>query len=868
MNQESYTGRKRSRKTPRSVRRAEVAAKAFIFTGGFGTILAVSLIFGFLLWVVVPLFGSGDLAPRATVPVESGRAGHEVLASNVDEYRLMTWLLYSDGHVRVLRLDDGSTLEDRVLFEQGDPTAVARTHTPDGERIVIGFADGSVRSGSLAFSSRFLPEDAIPEELKDLAQGSVARSGNSMVQRTPEGQLRATAFSGHFDDPIPRASTPIVRIDISVLPSGAAVFATLDREGHLALCSTRERANMFTGETTVEFKEVALPYVPPGDRGLPEFVKLGGIGNLLYLIWEDGFTQRYDTRDAAHAAVAETLDLTEGDVRVTEADFMVGKTTLLVGDSAGHVGAWFPIKPADADTIDGVQFVEAHRLEGPASPVTSLAPSPRSRLAAAGYGNGKIRLFFVTTDDLIGEVDAGAPVLEAVVTPKQDGLVAITADGLVSWDYHAAYPEASLTSLFGKVWYEGYPEPEYAWQSTGGTDDFEPKLSLVPLVIGTLKATFYSMLIALPIALLAAVFTSEFMRPSARAPIKSVIELMAGLPSVVLGFLAALVLAPFVAEVLPATMSAFLTIPLAVLLGARLWQLLPQRLALRWSGLPRLLGISIALAFGVLLAALLGPVFERLFFAGDFRAWLASHDSDLASRAGGWSFLLMPTGLLIAALLFAQFVNPWLRGMSTGWSRSRCANMDLLRLAGLVFAAALVAAALAYGLSRLGLDPRGTVVGTYMVRNALIVGFVMGFAIVPIIYTLAEDALSSVPSQLREGSLGAGATPWQTAVRSVIPTAMSGLFSAVMVGLGRAVGETMIVLMAAGGEPIMKWNMFNGFRTLSANIATELPEAVRNSAHYRTLFLAALVLFAMTFLLNTLAEWVRRRFRRRYTEQL
>jgi phosphate transport system permease protein len=139
----------------------------------------------------------------------------------------------------------------------------------------------------------------------------------------------------------------------------------------------------------------------------------------------------------------------------------------------------------------------------------------------------------------------------------------------------------------------------------------------------------------------------------------------------------------------------------------------------------------------------------------------------------------------------------------------------------------------------------------------------MGFAIIPIIYTIAEDALTAVPEHLRSASLGCGATPWQTAVRVVIPTAMSGLFSAVMVGLGRAVGETMIVLMAAGNTPVLEMNPFNGFRTLSANIAVELPEAVRNSTHYRTLFLTALVLFAMTFVLNTAAEVIRQRFRKR-----
>jgi phosphate transport system permease protein len=166
-------------------------------------------------------------------------------------------------------------------------------------------------------------------------------------------------------------------------------------------------------------------------------------------------------------------------------------------------------------------------------------------------------------------------------------------------------------------------------------------------------------------------------------------------------------------------------------------------------------------------------------------------------------------------------------------------------------------------MSALGLDPRDSYLGAYNQRNMLIVGFVMGFAIIPIIYTIAEDALSAVPQHLRSASLGAGATPWQTATRIIIPTAMSGLFSAVMVGLGRAVGETMIVLMAAGNTPVMDWNLFNGGRSLSANIAVELAEAVRDSTHYRTLFFAALVLFALTFVLNTVAESVRQRFRKR-----
>jgi len=126
--------------------------------------------------------------------------------------------------------------------------------------------------------------------------------------------------------------------------------------------------------------------------------------------------------------------------------------------------------------------------------------------------------------------------------------------------------------------------------------------------------------------------------------------------------------------------------------------------------------------------------------------------------------------------------------------------------------------------------------------------------------------MSAVPNHLRAASLGCGATTWQTAVHVVLPTAMSGVFAAIMIGMGRAVGETMIVVMAAGNTPIMDWNVFNGLRALSANIAVELPEAVKDGSLYRMLFLAALVLFVMTFLVNTLAELVRQRFRKRAAE--
>jgi phosphate transport system permease protein len=339
----------------------------------------------------------------------------------------------------------------------------------------------------------------------------------------------------------------------------------------------------------------------------------------------------------------------------------------------------------------------------------------------------------------------------------------------------------TLRSLFGKVWYEGYREPDYVWQSTGGTDDFEAKLSLTPLIYGTLKGTFYALLFAIPLALLGALYASQFMHPTIKGYVKPTVEIMAALPSVVLGFIAGLWLAPMIEQVVPGIFLMPWVVAGLILIALALWRLTPSGFR-RWfkPGTEVFLLVPVVLGGGWL-AFDLGALLENALLAGDYRGWL---------------------------------------------------------------------------LSALGL--------TYDQRNSLVVGFAMGFAVIPIIFTIAEDSLSNVPQHLTAGSLALGATRWQTALRIVLPTASPGIFSAIMIGFGRAVGETMIVLMATGNTPVMDWSIFNGFRALSANIAVELPEAPEGGTLYRILFLAAFLLFAMTFLVNTAAELVRLRLRKKY----
>ena len=239
------------------------------------------------------------------------------------------------------------------------------------------------------------------------------------------------------------------------------------------------------------------------------------------------------------------------------------------------------------------------------------------------------------------------------------------------------------------------------------------------------------------------------------------------------------------------------------------------------------------------------------------RRWL---DGTIGGPFPGWFALLIAPGVLIASLAIRRV--PMAAGLE--YTRGPMGGaVSLARFIAGAGVALMLAAAGAWMLTAIGWDTRDSVFGTFSQRNTLVVGMIMGFAVIPIIYSISEDALSSVPNSLRFASLGAGATRWQTARRVVLPVAASGVFSACMIGLGRAVGETMIVLMATGNTPEMSLNIFAGFRTLAANIAVELPEAPKDSTHFRVLFLCGLVLFAMTFLINTTAEVVRLRFRRR-----
>ena len=871
----SFTGRSRRRTTHPWVKASDTIARIVITLGGIGTIVAVLAVGVFLLAVAAPLFTSATAALDRVAPLADGRAS----AVGVDESGSVAWLLDGEGEQRgriaVVGLADGATLLERPAAETGLADATAVRVPAGGSLAAFGFGDGTFKTGRLGLDAAYQPVEELARETLPKEPGDAVKMDDAVVVRLPGERFSRVSLRAELGGPPANPlDGPVVDVDVVSLAGGPLV-AAVDEMGHVRVETITAKRNMMTGKMTTTPRGTSIE---PADGFKARFLRVSTLGDQLFLIAADGSARRYLIRNLD--APLEMERFTVGDsATVTAVERLFGGVAFAVGDSTGRVRILFASRGDSAESAepvpdDGLRMTLARTFEpaaGSSAPIVSLAASPRSRLFAVADATGAVRMLQSTTGREVLDVPAPKAAADAApamvpdhlcIAAAENRLVAAGRGSLAAWSIDPGYHEVSPATLLMPVWYENYAAASHAWETTGH-EAFESKFGLVPLIFGTIKATLYSMLFAAPVAILAAIYASQFMHPRWKARIKPTIEMMASLPSVVLGFMAGLVFSPVIERGLMPLVTGFFVVPVTLLLAAHLWQLIPSGWRTRHPGW-RLVAVACgALPAGIWLSAVLAPVVERMLFGGDVTGWL---DGRGGSGFGGWVVASLPAAALAALALVGRVVNPWLRRATAGWSQRRSAVAAFASFVVGVAATLAIAAAVAVLLDSLRLDTRGGVFGTYVQRNALVVAIGMSFAIIPLIFTLADDALSSVPDHLKSASLGAGATPWQTAVRVIVPAAASGLFSAVMIGLGRAVGETMIVLMAAGNTPLISWNLFNGFQTLSAAIATELPEAARGTAHYRVLFLAALTLFAITFVVNSVAEVVRQRFRRRSYE--
>ena len=730
------------------IKRRDRIARWIISAGGMGVIVCVLTMLLLILSVALPLFrpAAATLKTRLSPPAASGQ---RLLTAGMDDFFESAFVLDDAGVCHFADLLTRQWTDTIALAHTGAATArhlLSVTPQP-GHKISLLWDDGVAQLVRIIFRPEFKEgKRHITHAAETLAllPAPPEIPAASTLTVSDEGAVTQVALFA--------PNRFVVRRQAAAVGDGGGVAAPL-RSFDIAL----DNAEAITAFTT--------------DKS----------GANLYAGTRDGLLLHWDIAADSGATLKDRI-LAFADRRAVTALAMVfGDISLAVGDANGGVTTWSPVSLYGPETGKRLELI--HRLPSHRGPVVALVPTEYDKGVISLGADGTLQVSHMTSERLLLTLRPDSPLRQVQLSLQGNGLAALNTQGeLRVWQLRNPHPEFSWRVLFGKAWYENYDEPKFVWQSSSANDEFEAKYSFVPLVFGSLKATFYAMLFAVPLALFGAIYTSQFTSYEVRAFVKPTVEIMAAVPSVVIGFLAALWLAPRVERAVVGVFVFAILLPFVTVLFLAVWQRCRRfDLAKRIERGYEFLAVVPTIALAAALAGLLAPGIESLFFHGDFKLWLFQH----------------------AGMRYDQ-------------------------------------------------------------RNSLIIAFALGFAVIPIIFTITEDALSNVPKSLKAASLALGASRWQTVWRVVLPSASPGVFAAMIIGFGRAVGETMIVLMATGNTPILDLSPFSGMRTLAANIAVEIPEAPEGGTLFRILFLSAVLLFLLTSVLNTAAELIRQRLRKRF----
>ena len=720
----------------------DLGAGFLIRLGGISVIIFVALVFIYLFRQVLPLFTAPDInLVSKHRPLEKNG---DLFFLSMERQNQVLLKLTNQGGADLEFYDIQRKLSITTQRIAAKPITVFAADAPERRILALSTEDGKV----------ILLRHDYEEDFT-----------------TGEKLMKPTLSYPFGKEPIELAEGALAQIAV-LSDESALTLVGYDHAGQLYGKTLLREENLMTGEITRQEQTLELPDV----QGMPAFMQI--FANRLFLLTADADGEAqliHLTKDRPR----QELRLTENGATLTGLYRLLGDSSLITTDGTGRIDQWF--MRTNAQQEEELTRIRTFQAGGPIATIRSVE-NGKSFLVLTQ--NGRV-LFINAPAQRISLntriADAAARIDALAISPRANSLVTISQDNehtLFAIDNPHA--EISWRRILAKIWYESYDQPEWIWQASSATDDFEAKYSVIPLTFGTLKAAFYAMLFSAPLGIAGAIYTSFFMGAGLRRRIKPVIELMEAFPTVIIGFIAGLALAPFFEKHLPGIFTLLILLPLATVGIGFLYSRLPARMRnLVSNGWQSILLIPLFLLIGYLLMQL-SPIMELMLFDGDLRVWLAQH----------------------------------------------------------------------------GID--------YNQRNAMVIGTAMGLAVIPSIYSIAEDSLFSVPNNMVQGAYALGATPIQNVIMVVLPASLSGILSALMIGFGRAVGETMIVLMATGNTPVMDMSIFTGLRTLAANIAVEMPESPVGSSHFRILFLCGLILFVFTFVINTLAEIVRHRIRKRY----
>jgi phosphate transport system permease protein len=717
-------------------------ASLFIKSGGVLVISCVALIIFMIFKVAFPLFLSPSITLNKEIELE---AKNSIIEVGFSEYQDSYFTISKNGLLNIYSVDNKNK-------------EIASTHLRSDD--------------SPIFQINHILKDVYGIHWADGKSTFIKIASHSVVV---EG-VRANVLSCEL----------IASMKVPYIAPPECVVSSMDFEkGEIVRVYTDNKkvyANVLKFETDEKGSELSgegESFAFEAQKADKLFLTINALGDKVWIASNSG---QISLNNLDHEKGFSLSQETNTDKEISAICNAFGDSSLLVAQSDGEVNSWISVRLDNK--LEKKTIVRTHSLLKAGHPITKIQASFHDKSFLAFSEKGELYQVHLTTEKTVFSLkNLGIGCF--ALSPKGKGVLAIAKDKLYVYDINNPYGEVSMSILFDKVWYEGYSKPEYVWQSGSGGDDGESKLSLIPLIFGTLKGTFYAMLLSVPLALGSAIYISQFASATLRSYVKPAVEMMSAIPSVVVGFIAALWLAPQID-------GNFFMVFMAI------------------------------------------PVFIVMFFL-NLIIWNAYVPIGVKKKAerGFHLIYLLPTFLMTILVLY--FMCPMIEE-SVFQGEFKNKMIEFFSIKG------------------------------YEQRNCIIIGFALGFTVIPIIFTISEDVLSAVPRTLMANSLALGANRWQSVWRVILPSASPGIIAGVIIGFGRAIGETMIVMMATGNTPITSYSIFNGMRTLSANIAVEIGEASFEGTLYRVLFLSAVILFIMTFILNTGAELVRQALRKKFSQ--
>jgi len=614
--------------------RKDQLASKIIGLGGFVVIAAVLLILFYLLYVVTPLFLPAKIS-QTSLNGSADWLKNDTAFLSIEEQQQVAFRITQKGSAEFFSLDGLILIESAEIRKAGPDVAVVAADQGYSGLVAVAFEDGRVSLLGSQYSTDF----SAGIELRKIIPTLDFTYGTGQRELMPGGGITGLALSDSETE---------------------LLLAAAGSGGRVRLERNLKQENFLSGEVSLESNVNSLDV----DFEIAS-ITISNDHRWLYLGDESGRIHFFNTSTMQAVQVVQVSD-----TAITSMSMLLGGISVLAGDADGYVTQLFPVR--DGDNQYSLEVIR--RFEGQGATVTRIIPEQRRKGFITVDADDNLSIYHSTAGEMVlSEKLSGQPAALALA-PRASGLLLLYSDGPAEFmDIDNQHPEVSFSSLWSKVWYENYSGPEYVWQSSASSNEFEPKFSLTPLAFGTLKAALYAMLFALPLALMGAAYTAYFMSPALRRMVKPAIEIMAALPTVILGFLAGLWFAPFLEENLAGMLSMMLVIPAGLLLFAWFWTRAAQSIRnLVKEGWEPVLLLPVLVILGFVSIEFVGPL-QDLFFEGDLRTWL--------SREAGIS---------------------------------------------------------------------------YDQRNAMVVGCAMGFAVIPTIFSIAEDAIYGVPRSLSNGSLALG----------------------------------------------------------------------------------------------------------------